>query len=137
MRFLLDTNTLSYLTKGYPPALDRLDAADSEGAVFLLAVVVEYELTRYLNLRGMRRLLRNYERLTASWQPCNLSSGDWREAAKLWTELHREGRSIADLDLLIAVLARREEAVLVTSNTRHFRDLGVELEDWMAPIGSR
>ena len=39
--------------------------------------------------------------------------------------------------ICLAVVARREEAVLVTSNTRHFRGLGIELEDWMVPIGSR
>jgi predicted nucleic acid-binding protein len=136
MRLLLDTNTLSYLTKGRQPALDYLKESIEKEAVFLLGPVVEYELTRYLELRGMLRLFRNYQKITASWQRCDLSFSDWREAARLWAERHRIGRSISDLDLLLAVLARREEAVLVTSNIRHFQGLGVELQDWMIPRGS-
>lgn len=134
MKLLLDTNTLSYLTKGRRPALDHLEEAIAKRSVFLLSSVVEYELTRYLDLRGMPRLQRNYRDLTAHWQRCNLSFEDWREAARLWAERHRLGQSISDLDLLLAVLARREGAVLVTSNLRHFQGLGIELKDWTAPI---
>ncbi|HEX4497222.1 MAG TPA: PIN domain-containing protein [Thermoanaerobaculia bacterium] len=131
MRLLLDTNTLSYLIKGTQPALDRLEKSIEDEAAFLLAPVVEYELTRYLDLRGMPRLVRNYLKITSSWQRCDLAFNDWREAARLWAERHRVGQSISDLDLLLAVLARREGAVLVTSNTRHFQGLGVDLQDWM------
>jgi predicted nucleic acid-binding protein len=135
-KLLLDTNTVSYLTKGRRPALDYLEETIEKGGVFLLSPIVQYELTRYLDLRGMSRLMRNYEEITASWRLCDLSFDDWRDAARLWTERHRIGRSVADLDLLLAVLARREGAILVTSNTRHFEGLGVELKDWMAPSGS-
>ncbi|MFL6192684.1 MAG: type II toxin-antitoxin system VapC family toxin [Thermoanaerobaculia bacterium] len=135
MKLLLDTNTLSYITKGQQPVLDHLEEAIAKRSVFLLASVVEYELTRYLDLRGMSRLQRNYRDLTAFWQRCNLSFDDWREAARLWAERHRSGQAIADLDLMLAVLARREGAVLVTTNVRHFQGLGIELQDWMAPLG--
>jgi predicted nucleic acid-binding protein len=76
--------------------------------------------------------LRDYEEITASWPRCSLSFRDWDEAAQLWAERHRYGRSIADLDLFLAVLARRENAVLVTSNVRHFEGLGIPFEDWTA-----
>jgi predicted nucleic acid-binding protein len=94
MRLLLDTNTLSYLTKGKQPALDRLEESIEKEAIFLLGPVVEFELTRYLELRGMPRLFRNYLKITASWQRCDLSFSDWREAARLWAErLGSVGRS--------------------------------------------
>ncbi|HEY0510496.1 MAG TPA: hypothetical protein VGH73_01245 [Thermoanaerobaculia bacterium] len=79
-------------------------------------------------------MLRTYEQLTSSWQRCDLSFGDWRDAAHLWAERHRAGQSISDFDLLLAILALREEAVLVTSNVRHFEGLGIRLEDWSAPL---
>jgi predicted nucleic acid-binding protein len=127
---LLDTNTLNYILKNVSPAPMRLDDAMKQGKAFLLASVAHYELTRYLNLKRAHRLLRLYQQLTSAWQPCELSFEDWDKAAHLWAERHRSGRAISDLDLLLAVLARKWNATLVTSNTRHFADLELSLEDW-------
>ena len=130
---LLDTNTLNYILKERQPAMDRLQKARGEGTQFLLASVAHHELTRYLELKGAHRLLRLYRLMVESWLPCNLSFEDWDSASLLWAELHRRGRSISDLDLLLATLARKHGAVLVTSNTQHFEDLGLVLEDWTKP----
>jgi predicted nucleic acid-binding protein len=133
MRLLLDTNTLSYLIKKHQSVLERFEAAVGSGALFLLGSVAHYELTRYLYLKGARRLLRDYEDITASWPRCNLHLEEWEEAARVWADRHRLGRSIADLDLFLAVLARREDAVLVSSNVKHFEGLGISIEDWTLP----
>ncbi|HEX3531274.1 MAG TPA: PIN domain-containing protein [Thermoanaerobaculia bacterium] len=127
---LLDTNTLSYILKNVPPVPARLEDAVRQGKSFLLASIAHYELTRYLHLKGAHRLLRIYQQLTTSWQPCEPSFEDWDEAARVWAERHRSGQGISDPDLLLAVLARKRNATLVTTNTRHFTGLGLALEDW-------
>jgi len=106
-----------------------------QGADFLLASIVHYELTRYLNLKGAHRLTRAYEDLTGSWQRLEVGFADWDAAAQLWAERHRAGKAISDIDLVLAILGRREGAVIVTSNTRHFEGLGVAVEDWSVPSG--
>ncbi|HEX4961153.1 MAG TPA: PIN domain-containing protein [Thermoanaerobaculia bacterium] len=131
---LLDTNTLNYVLKSRQPASDRLRRAVQEGDRFLLASVVHHELTRYLELKGADRLMRLYHELVEPWIPCNLGFEDWSSAAHLWADRHRTGRSISDLDLLLATLARKHQAILVTSNARHFQDLGLILEDWTQPL---
>lgn len=68
--------------------------------------------------------------MTAGWQRCEPSFEDWDEAARIWAERHRTGQGISDPDLLLAALARKWNATLVTNNTRHFEGLGVNLEDW-------
>lgn len=132
MRLILDTNTLSYLLKGRPPVLQRMAETARRGAEFLLAPIVHYELTRYLSLKEAHRLARAYRELTSSWTSLEMGFSDWDAAAGLWAKRHRAGRAISDLDLLLAILARREGAVIVTANTRHFEGLGVEIEDWTA-----
>lgn len=134
MNLLLDSNTISYILKDRLPVRERLDSAIRQGRTFLLPSVVHYEVTRYLDLKGARRLSQLYRELVDGWQTCDLTFDDWNEAARLWAERHRVGRSIADFDLLLAVLARKQEAILVTSNTRHFEDLGIILEDWALPM---
>jgi predicted nucleic acid-binding protein len=93
-------------------------------------------VTRYLDLKGARRLTQLYQGLVDGWQRCDLTFDDWTEAARLWAERHRLGRSVSDFDLLLAVLARKQEAILVTSNTRHFEGLGIPLQDWTSPVES-
>jgi predicted nucleic acid-binding protein len=133
MRLLLDTNTLNYLIKKRQPVLERFEAAVSKGALFLLSSVAHYELTRYLYLKDARRLLRDYQDITASWPRCDLHFEEWEEAARVWADRNQRGRAIADLDLFLAVLARRESAVLVSSNVKHFEGLGITIEDWTLP----
>jgi predicted nucleic acid-binding protein len=134
MRLLPDTNTLNYLLKRRQPVVERFQEATENKAEFLLSSITHYELTRYLDLKGARKVMQAYERITGSWRRCNADFEGWDEAARLWAHRHRLGRSISDLDLLLATLARREDAVLITSNVRHFVDLGISIEDWMAPM---
>ena len=130
MKLLLDSNTISYILRKRPPVISRLAAALEADAVFLSSEVVDYEIRRYLLLKGATRQLGRYESLSNDWVPVSLSRSDWLAAARLWAQLHRRGRSIEDRDLLIAVTTLKENATLVTHNVRHFQGLGVDLVDW-------
>lgn len=133
MNLLPDTNTLSYILRSRQPVLDHFEASLRQGCSFLLAPVAHYELLRYLDLKGADRLLRLYESIVSSWQRCEMTFEDWDDAAHLWADRHRAGRSVSDLDLLLATLARKHDAVLVTSNTKHFEGLDIPLADWTLP----
>jgi predicted nucleic acid-binding protein len=104
------------------------------GAVFVLSILVHFEVTRYLQLRGARQIQRAYQGLVAGWPLVELSTADWDMAAGLWATRHRAGRPIEDADLLIAVTALKSGATLVTNNTRHYEGLGLTLENWMSPL---
>ncbi len=131
MKLLLDSNTINYLLRHRLPATDHFRRALASGAGLVLSIVVDYELRRYLLLKGATALLRRYVDLTRDWSVVGLDPDDWQRAAETWAELHRTGRAIDDRDLLIAESARKAGATLVTSNARHFVDLGVPLVDWM------
>jgi len=128
--YLLDADTLNYVVKGISPVKERFRAAVAGGASFVLSLVVHYQITRYLKLRGSARLLRLYARLVTGWLPVGLDEADWNRAADLWADRHRKGHPIEDADLLIAVIALKTGATLVTNNTRHFSGLGLKLENW-------
>src|SRR4030095_8499710 len=106
------------------------EALDTDNISFVSSDVVDYEIRRYLVLKAAKRQLARYEAHALEWLPVSVTRDDWRTAAKLWAELHRAGRSIEDRDLLIAISALKEQAVLVTNNTRHFEGLGLPLADW-------
>lgn len=129
MNYLLDTNSISYLLRGEAHIQKRFLNAGGQ-ARFLLCPVVDYEIRRYLLLKGATRNLAQYESLVSGWLEPAFDAAHWQQAAEIWATLHRAGRPIADADLLIAVTALRQDATFVTHNTRHFLDLGLRLEDW-------
>ena len=52
-------------------------------------------------------------------------------AAQLYAVLWREGKLIADADLLIAAIALANDCMLVTNNVRHFaRVPSLQIENW-------
>lgn len=130
MRLLVDTNTVSYLVKGFPGVRDRLRSAAESGDEILLCPPVHYEFHRYLLFRGATRLQEVYASLAATWVWCPMSRQDWEEAATLWASSSARGRPVGDFDGLITAVARLREAVVVTHNRRHFEELGVGTVDW-------
>jgi len=134
MMWLLDTNIISFLLRGRSEVRARYDAIKGAADTrFVLSPVVDYEIRRYLLLKGATRNLTQYEALIAPWDKLPFDAAHWADAATLWAERHRQGSPIADADLLIAVTAIQQHAVLVTNNTSHFQDLGLRLEDWCQP----
>jgi predicted nucleic acid-binding protein len=131
--YLLDADTLNYLLKARSPVTERFREAIRVGADFALSLTVHYQITRYLKLKGASRVLHEYRSLVSGWATVGLDNVDWDTAADLWAQRHQMGKPIEDSDLLIAVMALRTGATLVTNNLRHFTDLGLVAETWTVP----
>ena len=55
MRFLIDSNILSYVLREREPVLSRLTEALGTDNVFVSSDVVDYEIRRYLVLKAAKR----------------------------------------------------------------------------------
>ena len=60
MRLLLDSNTVNYVLRSRESVLATLEARIQADAVFFISDVVDYELRRYLDLKGASRKLERY-----------------------------------------------------------------------------
>jgi tRNA(fMet)-specific endonuclease VapC len=130
--YLLDTNALNDVLRGKEPVKSRFMRLRGH-AHFILSPVVDFEMRRYLLLKGEKKNQAQYDALVGAWFEPAFDAAHWQQAAELWAARHRIGKPIADADLLIAVTALRQNAILVTNNTDHFLDLGLSLEDWRTP----
>ena len=54
---------------------------------------------------------------------------DWQVAAQLWATMRNQGKQFSDADLLIAALAQRLNAVVVTADD-DFAALSIQRENW-------
>jgi predicted nucleic acid-binding protein len=61
-----------------------------------------------------------------------LTNNDWSQAARLWADTVKRGRQLSDVDLLIAAIATRLDAIIVSSDT-DFDALPVKRENWRTP----
>jgi tRNA(fMet)-specific endonuclease VapC len=131
VRYLLDTNIISFWARKSHPALMAKMLATSP-ADLCTSVLVEHEL-RY----GFAR-----NPAVKSWPiiaklldliPSHALTRDAaNHAAELRSTLAEQGKQIGPYDLLIAATALEHGATLVTNNTREFaRVPSLIVEDWL------
>lgn len=130
VRYLLDTNTASYVIKGnFPRVRERLLRVPM--AEVGISVVTEAEL-RF----GVARIPES-ARLTVAVDEFLLrveilpwDSEAAKQYALLRATLEHEGKPMGNLDMMIAAQALAAEAVLVTHDRVFGRVKGLGVEDW-------
>lgn len=130
VRYLLDTDTCSYVIRNRPEsARRRMNAVplDEQGISVVTYAELLYGVRRSSSKRINRRVVDAFVR--------HLFILDWnREAecyAELRTPLERKGKPIGGMDMLIAAHALSLNAVVVTNNSRHFGSVsGLSIENW-------
>ena len=133
MRYLLDTDTVSYAIRGAYPALD-MRLASVTPRLMAISVVTRaelmYGLERRGNPRGLSRVVHSFlERLpTLPWD--NAAADTF---AKVRVQLEKRGTPIGFADTMIAAHALSLKATLVTNNLKHFQQVkGLLVENWIA-----
>ena len=135
MKYVLDTNTLSYAMGGEPQVCDRLLSLARTDVLLPQPVVAEVEC----GLARMRRSKRR-TRLAARFRAFldEMSRAAWtddvsRAFGSTKADLERRGIRIEDFDVAIAAHALARDAVLVSDDTDHMRRIaGLQLETWRA-----
>jgi hypothetical protein len=85
MTYLPDADTLNYILKALPPVQERLRQATAAGGSFVLSLVVHYQSTRYLKLKGATRVQQFYANLVSGWLPTTPGT------SKVWASRWRIG----------------------------------------------
>lgn len=131
MIYLLDTNVwIHFLNPDESIAKNRVATADP--ACIHLCSIVKAEL--YFGAEKSARRQNNLNTLNQLFK--GLKSFDFdnraaREYGKLRAMLSRAGTPIGPNDLMIAAIAKANQAVLVTHNVREFSKVeGLKIEDW-------
>ncbi len=133
--FMLDTNMVSYIVKGRSAMARRQMIESQTGAVVCISSITEAEIHYGLCKRPEATALR--ERM--GWFLASLRVLPWgREEAVAYgsirAKLETVGKSIKDMDLLIAAHAVAAQATLV-SNDSAFRQIeGQPIVNWATDL---
>ena len=130
VRYLLDTNTASYVIKGnFPRVRERLLKVPM--AEVGISVVTEAELrfgvARLPEATALKRVVEEFL-LRVEVLPWNSEAA--RQYARIRAALEREGEPMGNLNLMIAAQAVAAEVVLVTHDRVFRRVKGLKVEDW-------
>lgn len=137
-RFVLDSDTISYILQRRREVLAQLAEAVRRNAQIFLCPIVYFQVRRGLLHKGAERQLRDFDGFALGLKWADFDRPMWDDAAQTWAKLRRRGRPYEDdADLLIAAYARRLRATLVTNNTRDFEDLDVPLANWLGEASGK
>jgi tRNA(fMet)-specific endonuclease VapC len=129
-RYLLDTNTASYIIKGNVPRVRQhlLTVPPSDVAI---SVITEAEL-RFgaRRLGSAARISALVEEFIKYVEIRSWDSAAAREYALLRAAMEKSGTPIGNLDLMIAAHALALGIVLVSSDRVFQRVTGIKVEDW-------
>ncbi len=130
IRYLLDTNTASYIIKGnFPRVRERLLKVPM--AEVGISVVTEAELrfgvARLPEATKLKTVVEEFL-LRVEVLPWNSEAAQYY--ARIRATLEKEGEPMGNLDMMIAAQAMAAEAVLVTHDRVFRRVKGLKVEDW-------
>lgn len=135
-RYMLDTDTCSYIMKrSHPALLERIQRVQLEKQA--VSVVTMAELLFGVRLSTRPKQARDaFDAFIRHLSVLEWTGAAAEHYAEIRADLKLRGAMIGANDLLIAAHARSLGAVLVTNNTREFgRVKGLKMENW-AKAGS-
>jgi tRNA(fMet)-specific endonuclease VapC len=129
-RYLLDTNTASYIIKGNIPAVRRRLVRVPIAQVAISTVTeaeLRYGVARLPDAAQLQKLVEEFlVRLTIlPWD-----SEAARQYGKLRASIEAAGRPMGSLDMMIATQALASDLVLVTHDQAFKRIKTLKVEDW-------
>lgn len=133
MKYVLDTNTVSFLMRGESRVRDALTAR-SRADVYLCQPVVaeiEYGLARLPRSARRTRLRARADVILEELVRTPWTDEVSRAFGAIKADLERRGTRLEDFDVAVAAHAVALEATLVTDNLAHMRRVkGLAVENW-------
>ena len=130
VRYLLDTNTASYVIKGTFPQVRQHLLKVPMGEVGI-SVITEAELRfGVTRIPGVHKLAMAVDEFLLHLEILPWDSSCARHYAELRASLERSGQPMGNLDMLIAAQALAADAVLVTHDRVFGRVDGLKIVDW-------
>ncbi len=126
MLYMLDTNTCSYIIRGY---ISKEKVIDKNIGI---SSIVASELLYGAKKKSSKKLMKIVDLFLNSFKIYDFNKLAAEEYSKIRVYLEKKGLIIGAYDLQIAAHAKSLNAVLVSNNLKEFsRIKGLKLENWL------
>ena len=134
MKYILDTDILSYFLKQHPVVVKRIQAAEPDDVAITAINYAEILFGAYRSGK-MAQKVSQIQAFLDSFMIIGFDVRAGKEFAKIKTALQEKGHPLADMDVMIASICQANRCTLVTNNTKHFEKIdGIILENWSVLI---
>lgn len=128
-RYLLDTDTSSYIIRGVPAVLRKAMLYKEQ---FAISSVTRFELNRARGELRKQNSLTLLDEFLNDVPTLNFEHESADLAASIFNELDRAGTRIGIPDSMLAGQAMAHGMIFVTNNLKHFKLVpGLMLENWL------
>jgi tRNA(fMet)-specific endonuclease VapC len=128
--YALDTNIVSYFLKGDMLIINRMELERKNKNDFIIPPTVYFEVQNWLLINNSKKKMSIFEDMYSSHGIGIIDKGILDSASKLKVRLQSKGITIGD-DVLIAAYCIKHNLVLVTNNTKHFKDIDdLQIINW-------
>lgn len=134
MIYALDTNIIIRILRNESPVRQNFNDAVIQGHSIVIPKIVDYEIKRGFRVFYAPNKELAYSVLTGEGicDIVEIDNNSWEIAELVYDNLYRKGHTIGELDILIAAICLCHDYILVTNNTRHFKEVeGLSIEDWI------
>ena len=130
-RVLIDTDIISYYLKGVDEVIKNVEIYFKYFDKLEISIITYYEITSGLRAKNAFKKLDVFEQFTQKNIVLPLTEESANISAKIYGELRQSGKTLDDIDLLIAGIAISNKITLVTNNQKHFNRIqGLKTENW-------
>jgi predicted nucleic acid-binding protein len=133
--YAVDTNIISYFLRKDQDIIEKLSAIRQQGDKIVIPAIVYYEIRRGLLSYNAKAKMAVFEQFCKTFDIENITKETLDTAAVLYAHLKKQGLLIEDADLLVAAYCVRNEYILVTNNTKHFKHIKtLKSENWKTSL---
>ena len=122
-RVLIDTDILSYYFKGNKTVVSNFKNYLQKFDLIQISIITYYEIIGGLLAKNALKQLSIFEDFVAENIVLPMTENSAKISAELYSSLRQSGKTIDDIDLLIAGVAIDNDLTLVTNNENHFNNL--------------
>lgn len=134
MKYIIDTDILSYFLKKHPQVVSKFEAADPDDIATTIINYTELLFGAYKSTKVEQKLTA----IKAFLETLTTVGFDKRAGekfAQLKAKLQKQGTLLADMDLMIASICLANGFTLVTNNTKHFKRIeNLTIENWSQDV---
>jgi tRNA(fMet)-specific endonuclease VapC len=130
-KYALDTNIISYYLKGNAKLIDRVNDAVKNGDI-IIPPIVYFEIKKWLLKNKSKTKLAAFEILLAKYGIDKISKETLDISLSIYLDLQSRKITVDDADIFIAGYCIENNYILVTNNTKHFKNIkDLRIENWI------
>ncbi len=130
-RTLIDTDILSYYFRGDTLVIENVGKYLDQFDTLEISLITYYEITSGLLAKNAFKQLNLFEEFISENNILPITERSAKFSSEIYATLKQSGKTIDDIDLLIAGVAIENEMTLATNNDRHLKRIpGLTTENW-------